>query len=96
MMKIGPQFINDLNRALNLRHVRQGVTLLDLAEDRWVKLAPNQPHAAELLLLLAQWIDIGYRDHHLLDALLMRFSGECRRKLPLDDYLRLRSRTGVA
>ncbi len=89
-MKTEPKLIRDLSRALNLRRVHHGITMLDLAEARWSRLTPKQPCATEMLLLLAQWVDIGYRDHHLLDSLLQRFSGECRRKLPLDDYLRLR------
>jgi len=89
-MKIEPQFIKELTSALTARHAARGSALLDQSEDSWKKLLPNHPHATEVLLLLAQWIDVGYRDCHLLDPLLLRFSRECRRKLPLDDYLRLR------
>jgi tetratricopeptide (TPR) repeat protein len=89
-MTIGTQFVKDLNRALNLRRVAEGVVMLDKAETVWAKLVPGQFHATELLLLLAQWVDVGYRDYHLLDSILARFPAECRRRLPLDDYLRLR------
>lgn len=89
-MTIGAQFLKDLNRALNLRCVGEGVAMLDKADTTWSKLHPSQVRATELLLLLAQWVDVGYRDYHLLDPILARFSGGCRRKLPLDDYLRLR------
>ncbi len=89
-MKIGPQFIKDLNGALNSRHVARGLALLDQAEGSWTKLNPSHPYATELLLLLAQWVDVGYRDYHVFDSLLLRFPPECRGRLPLDDYLRLR------
>jgi tetratricopeptide (TPR) repeat protein len=89
-MKIEPQFIEDLTGALNARHAARGSAILDQSEDSWAKLLPSHPHATEFLLLLAQWIDVGYRDYHLLDSLLLRYPRECRRKLPLDDYLRLR------
>ena len=89
-MKIGPQFIRDLNGALNARHVARGLAMLDKAERSWTKLLPANSHATEFLLLLAQWVDIGYRDYHLLDSLLLKFPHGSRRKLPLDDYLRLR------
>jgi tetratricopeptide (TPR) repeat protein len=89
-MTIGTQFVKDLNRALNQRRVAEGVAMLDKEEGAWARLLPKQAHATELLLLLAQWIDVGYRDYHLLDAILARFPAECRRRLPLDDYLRLR------
>ena len=89
-MKIGPQFIKNLNSALHARHVARGASMLDHAERSWAKLLPSQPHATELLLFLAQWVDVGYRDYHVLDPILLRFSRENRRKLTLDDYLRLR------
>lgn len=89
-MTIGPQFIKDLSRALNSLRVSEGIAALDQAEASWAKLLPSHSHATEFLLLLAQWVDVGYRDYHLLDSLLAKFPAECRRKLPLDDYLRLR------
>ncbi len=87
---MGSQFIKDLNSALNSLRVTQGLAILEQADASWAKLSPGHPHATELLLLLAQWVDMGYRDYHFLDSLLLRFPRESRRKLPLDDYLRLR------
>ncbi len=89
-MTIGPQFVRDLTRALSLRRVSDGVVMLDKAEGAWSKLTPSHSHATELLLLIAQWVDVGYRDHHLLEALLAKFPAECRPRLALEDYLRLR------
>jgi len=89
-MTAGTQIVKDLNRALDLRRVSEGVTMLDNGEEIWTRLLPSQAHATELLLLLAQWIDIGYRDYYLLDSLLKRFPAGSRRRLPLDEYLRLR------
>jgi len=93
-MTIGPQFLRDLTRALHHRHIAQGVAMLDRAESDLARMAPSHPHATDVLLLIAQWVDIGYRDHHLLDALLLKFPAACRRKLPLDGYLRLRLAEG--
>jgi tetratricopeptide (TPR) repeat protein len=87
---LGRKFAEDLNRALRLRHVAEGVDLLDRAEPALAKLTPQTPHAAELLFSIAQWIDVGYKDYRLLDMLLDRFPAKSRRKMPLDDYLRLR------
>lgn len=89
-MTIGAQIVKDLNRALDLRRVSEGMATLDKGEETWARLLPNQAHATEILLLLAQWVDVGYRDYYLLDSLLKRFPAERRRRLPLDDYLRLR------
>ena len=93
-MTIGLKFIKDMTAALHLRHVSAGAAVLDKTEASWSRLLPGDAHATAFLLLLAQWVDIGYRDYHLLDPLLERFSPEGRRKLPLDDYLRLRMAEG--
>ncbi len=89
-MTIGPQFVKDLSKALSLRRVTEGVAMLDKTKAAWANLHPGDQHATELLLLIAQWVDVGYSDHHLLDSLLIRFSARHRRRLPLEDYLRLR------
>ena len=89
-MTAGSQIVRDLNRALDLRRVSEGMAMLDEGEEIWTRLVPSQAHAAELLLLLAQWIDIGYRDYYLLDSLLKKYPAGSRRRLPLEDYLRLR------
>jgi tetratricopeptide (TPR) repeat protein len=89
-MKIGPQFLKDLNKALSLRQISAGVAMLNQTEEAWSKLLPGDVHATELLILIAQWIDAGYRDYHLLDSLLIRFSAKFRQKLTLEDYVRLR------
>ncbi len=64
--------------------------MLDAAREDLKKLEPDRPCASELLLLLAQWVDVGYRDDGLLDILLLKFSVETKRRLPIDDYLRVR------
>jgi tetratricopeptide (TPR) repeat protein len=89
-MTTAPQLAGELNRALKLRHVSEGIDLLDRTEGSWSRLLPSQLHATELLLLIAQWVDVGYRDYSVLDATLGQFPIECRRGLRLDGYLRLR------
>ena len=89
-MTTASQLIRNLNRALNQRRVADGTAILDRTEETWATLLPARPNATELLLLLAQWVDVGYRDYHLLDSHLAKFSPQIRRKLQLDDYLRLR------
>lgn len=89
-MTIGPQFVEELSQALSLRRVSDGIAMLDKAEAAWAGLSPCQPNASELLLLIAQWVDVGYRDYHLLDRLLLKFPAPVRRNLPLEDYLRVR------
>jgi len=86
-MMLGPQFANRLKDALERRHISEGKALLDHAEETLRKLRPDHPRAANLLLLVAQWVDVGYRDHRFLDGLLANFPIQSRRKMPLDDYL---------
>jgi len=87
---LGPKFVNRLNEALRRRHISEGVTLLDHAAEALLKLQPDRPCAVDLLLLVAQWVDLGYRDHRFLDELLANFPIKSRRRMPLDDYLRVR------
>ena len=54
------------------------------------KLGPDAPCSARILLLLARWIDLGYRDYRFLDPLLAQFQSAYRRTLNLEDYLQLR------
>jgi len=73
-----------------MRRIAAGKALLDEAEPVLAELHPDDPEAVRLLLAVAQWVDVGYRDHRFLETLLERFPAECRRRLPIGDYLRLR------
>lgn len=84
------RFAEELARTLQLRRIEQGKAMLDRAEAGLADLDPADPEATRLLLLIAQWVDVGYRDHRLLDSLLLRFPPECRRRLAIADFLRLR------
>lgn len=88
-MRLGPQFAEELTSALRLRHMDLGIRLLAESEETIRQLAPDTPDAGRLLLLIAQWVDAGYRDRRLIDALLERFPDGCRRRMAVDDYLRL-------
>jgi tetratricopeptide (TPR) repeat protein len=89
-MPLGRQFAEELSSALRLRSMKSGIEMLTGAAAEIEGLRAESPHAASLVLLIAQWVDVGYRDHRLLDALLSRFPAGCRKKLPVDDYLRMR------
>ncbi len=79
-----------LTQSLQSGRIASGKELLRGAEGLTAQLGPRVRHAARLLLLVAQWVDVGYRDHSLLDSLLHHFPAASRRRLPVDDYLRLR------
>ncbi len=93
-MVIESKFVKDLGLALNLRHISEGISLLSKSEIALANLSPTDSHATELLFMVAQWVDVGYRNRHLLDALLHKFPPECRRKLTLEDFLRVRMAEG--
>ena len=84
------QFVADLGHALNQRRIKQGIALIDAVEPELRRLGPDRPGSAHVLLLLAQWIDLGYRDYHFLDPLLAPFIAACRRYLSVSDYQHLR------
>lgn len=79
-----------LTGALLAGRIAAGKSMLEGADTFLARLRPEEPHGAGLLLLVAQWVDVGYRDHTFLESLLTRFPAECRRLLPIDHYLRLR------
>jgi tetratricopeptide (TPR) repeat protein len=89
-MPLGAQFAQELNSAFRLRRMTEGLRLLTDAEAEVTKLSPDTPDGARLLLLIAQWVDVGFRDYRLVDNLLQRFPSGSRRKMSLEDYLHLR------
>src|SRR3954469_24647467 len=89
-MPIAQQFMQNLGLALRVRRIAEGAAMLDGAEAELAKVGPKTPEIAALLLLIAQWVDAGYRDHRFLDPLLAGLPSAFRRQLPISDYLRLR------
>ncbi len=89
-MRLTKQFLEELSLALHQRRLGQGIALLDTVETDMRRIGPSTPNSARLLLLLAQWIDLGYRDYQFLDSLLAQFQSASRKKLSVADYLELR------
>ena len=88
-MALQAQFADDLAVALRLCHMKEGFRLLEDAESEIGKLGANSPYGPRILLLLAQWVDVGYRDHRLIEKLLERFPQNCRAKMPVEGYLQV-------
>jgi tetratricopeptide (TPR) repeat protein len=89
-MSLETRFEDELGRALRLRRIRHGTAMLQSAEGELGGISPQTPHAAGLLLLIAQWVDVGYRDCRVLEELLARFPPCARKSLSAQDYLSLR------
>lgn len=84
------QFVEELGTALRLRKMQQGTVMLDGAEAFLAKLNPDTSNGAAILLLVAQWVDVGYRDHRFLEPLIRRFQPASREQLSIGDYRKLR------
>lgn len=89
-MAVENRLTAQLAEALRYRRIQVGIDLLHKADAELRRLGPQTPHAATLLLLIAQWVDLGYRDFRFLEDLLSRFGAEWRRALPVEEYLRMR------
>lgn len=88
--RLNGRFAEELTLALEQRRVSDGIAMLTAAESEIMKIGPDQPNSARLLLLLAQWVDLGYRDHRFLQSVLAKFPSQCRKTLSMEDYLHLR------
>jgi len=89
-MPCDTELVHKLQTALHLCRIHDGIALLTRAKEEMDGLHPGIPEAGRLLLLYSQWIDAGCGDYRLLLPLLERFPPQCREKLPLCDYVRVR------
>ena len=80
----------DLTEALAKRDIGHGFAILEQAADSLLDLDPGDPLAPSFVLCLAEWVDAGYADHRLIEALLHKFPLEQRRRMAIADYLLLR------
>ena len=87
--------IEELRQDLLLRRVGNGLAQLQSAGDLLLDFDPQEPCSPELVMYVAQWVDIGYRDVSVVRAMLDRFPQAERRNLPLADYLHLRMAAGM-
>ena len=75
---------------LRRRSIAEGIKLLDRAEGAWRSLELNDRHGAEVLLMLAQWVDVGYREPQLLRERLDRLTPASREQMGVAAYVRVR------
>ena len=64
----------ELDSLLRRRQVGKGFALLDDTEPLWANLELQHRSSSDFLLLLAQWVDIGYRDAPFLRRMLDHLS----------------------
>jgi tetratricopeptide (TPR) repeat protein len=92
---ISDSLLQELRKHLAARHVSSGFALLEENQPMFATLDPLQPNAAAFVGAIAQWVDIGYGEPELIERLLARFPAGTRRRLPLSDYLQLRTAEGL-
>ena len=78
-----------LDAMLRQRDISAGFQVLDSMEPAWQDLRVSGRTAADLLLTLAQWVDVGYRNAHFLRAKLDLLPNPKRLNLAVSAYVRL-------
>jgi tetratricopeptide (TPR) repeat protein len=86
--------IDKLAAALRFRRIEEGITLLEGLADDLDQFAITMPNPGSLMVLVAQWVDVGFRDARFLAGLVDRFSSAFRKEMPTDQYLQLRLAEG--
>jgi len=84
------QLVRQLDSALTERRVAEGFALLRRSGGVIAKLEPSEPDAAAIVVRLAQWVDLGYRDVAFLATLTERFLTEHRARMRVAEFLQLR------
>ena len=79
-----------LDSALAQRRVAEGFALLDQNNLALIHLEPLRRDAASLVVRVAQWVDLGYRDVDFLHELVQKFPPNVRGRMNLSAYLQLR------
>lgn len=92
---IPDSLLRELKENVASRRVGQGIALLDANEHLLTGLDPEQKNAAAFVGYVAQWVDMGYREPSLVEELLGRFPKSVRGRLPVRDYLHLRTAEGL-
>jgi len=82
--------VAQLDGLLFERRVAEGFALLDHSNSELGRLKPSQLDAASLVVRVAQWVDLGYRDVDFLRELVQKFSPDVRGHMSLRAYLQLR------
>lgn len=88
--------IDKLVTALRFRRIEEGIALLEQIAGDLEQTGPDTPNPGSLLLLLAQWVDVGFRDARFLEPVLARFDASVRRNMPVQEFLSLRMAEGFA
>jgi len=84
------EVLAQLDHALQQRQIAQGIRLLRKSWKRLEVTGTDHAQDAALALAIAQWVDVGYRDHAALETVLSHFPAEQRARMPVREYLLVR------
>jgi tetratricopeptide (TPR) repeat protein len=79
-----------LDALLLERKVADGFDFLRRQDEVVRELKPTEPDAGPIVVRLAQWVDLGYRDVEFLAAMTERFSSKQRARMRVSEFLQLR------
>ncbi len=82
-------WLDRLDALLRKRSIGPGFALLDEQEPLWETPEGAGRSVSAMLLTMAQWVDVGYRDAHFLRGRLDRLAPAERLQLGVGDYVRL-------
>lgn len=84
------QLVRWLDASLRERKLAEGFAFLKRYDSVFVEMKPTEPDVAGIIVRLAQWVDLGYRDVEFLDGLVKRFPPKRRARMRLKEFLQLR------
>src|SRR5271165_920836 len=89
-------WVSQLDAHLGARRVAEGFQLLSNFYPTISTLKASEKDAASIVVRLAEWVDLGYRQEGLLKALIDLFSPEFRAGLRTREFLELRMAEGFS
>lgn len=92
---IAEQLLAGLRQDIIERRIGCGFALLDKHSDLLAGIDPHTSVAAQLLWRLAQWVDVGWRDHSVVHCALLRVPRYARSSFALRDYAAIRMAEGM-
>ena len=88
------QLVRWLDVWLKERQVANGFAFLKRYDSTFADVQPTEPDFAAIVVRLAQWVDLGYRDVEFLETLVKRCPPKRRAGLRISEFLQLRMAEG--
>jgi tetratricopeptide (TPR) repeat protein len=93
--QISLELLEHLRKLLEERKIDPGIRILESLRPELAQIAAAHPLAGLAASCLAQWVDVGFDDHGLLEALVRKLEKHVRQSLPLQVYVHVRLAEGM-